>query len=84
MFAASAHQGRYRLRCVVESAWQPARVPAVLRGCVIEARWAGERTDPGDLYANTQMVAIALMRSCVAVVCSEDFQIAAAGVYEGP
>jgi len=51
---------------------------------VIEARWAGERTDPGDLYANTQMVAIALMRSCVAVVCSEDFQVAAAGVYEGP
>ena len=60
------------------------REPAVLRGCVIEARWAGERTDPGDLCANTQMVAIALMRSCVAVVCSEDFQIAAAGVYEGP
>ena len=30
------------------------------------------------------MVAIALMRSCVAVVCSEDSQIAAAGVYEVP
>jgi hypothetical protein len=27
------HQGRYRLRCVVELLWQPARVPAVQSGC---------------------------------------------------
>ena len=58
-------------------------ISADLHGCVIEAGWVGERTDPGDLYASTQMVAIALMGSCVAVVCWEDFQIAAAGVYEG-
>ena len=37
--------GRYRLRYVVKSLWQPARVPADLNGCGIVVERSGERPD---------------------------------------
>jgi hypothetical protein len=46
--------GRYRLRCVVTSPWQPARVPAVRRGRRVDADHCAGDADPGILRATSR------------------------------
>ena len=45
--------GRYRLRCVVASLWQPARVPADLRGLEIDGTHVSRVTQIGSIWVST-------------------------------